>query len=353
MPPLPERAPLFSVLEYAPGFIVYALHGPYWLWLMLRYRGIALPAIANPNILVGGLVGESKTDQQALLGEIARSYFAPFITITASDTLEAILHQIAAAKLSFPLVVKPDVGRNGRGVKIVHTPEELHAHLLLFPSDVKMIVQRYVADEGEAGVFYVRYPHEPKGHITSLTLKYFPSVVGDGKATLRELIKRDPRASKISRIYFRRNRKKLNQRVPEGQTYRLVSVGNHVRGSLFIDGANHITKEMEDVFDQIAKDIKGFYFGRFDVRFSNLGDVKRGKNFTIIEYNGASSEPTHIWDPRTSAFTTFKELLRHWKMAFAIGAQLRAQGVKPIPLGDILHVHFAETKLVNQYPDEE
>jgi len=320
---------------------------------MVRYRGVVLPAIANPSILTGGLCGESKTDMFALVGKEARSYFAPFITFSANTPLADILLQARAAGLAFPLVAKPDIGRNGRGVKILMREEELGPYLAAFPPTARMLLQRYMRDEGEAGVFYVRMPSEKMGRITSLTLKYFPKVLGDGHSALRELIEGDMRASHIKHIYFRRNARDLDRVVPLGQVHRLVSVGNHVRGARFEDGAEHITREMTATFDRISKDIKDFYFGRYDVRFADLEDLKQGKNFSIIEYNGASSEPTHVWDRRTSLWKTYHDMLLHWRLAFAVGAENRARGVTPVSPIEVMRVQRAESRLISQYPDEE
>ena len=353
MPPLPDRGPLFSMLEFAPGFVKYALHFPYALYLILKHRSASLPAIANPSILTGGIAGESKTDMFALVGPYARERFAPFTTIVAGAPRERVLRALADAAIAYPLVAKPDIGRNGRGVKIMHDEESLMEYLRSFPHDVRIVLQRYVSDEGEAGVFYVRKPSETHGRITSLTLKYFPHVLGDGHSTLRELIKRDPRASRISHIYFRRNKRDLDRVIASGKRHRLVSVGNHVRGSIFVNGADYITPAMEDAFDRISKDIDGFYFGRFDVRFSDIEDLKQGKDFWILEYNGVSSEPTHVWDRRTSMLDTYRTMLAHWRYAFEIGAENRTRGVPSVPFFDLIRVWRDEVRLIDRYPDEE
>ena len=337
MPPLQKNGRLFSPLEYAPSFIVYALHVPYGIWLALRHRSTTLPAIANPSILVGGIAGESKTDMSLLVGPFARKYFAPFVTVSASASRKEIRERLRDAGLSFPLVAKPDIGRYFSG----------------FPAKARMVIQRYITDEGEAGVFYVRKPSETRGRISSLTLKYFPRVTGDGRSTLRQLILKDPRAARIARIYFRRNKRNLDRVIPAGEEYRLVSVGNHVRGSLFTDGAAYITDEMTETFDRISKDIRDFYFGRFDIRFADLKDLQNGAGFTILEYNGASSEPTHVWDRRTGILATYRDLLKHWRFAFEVGAEHRANGIKTPRFFDIIKIQRAESRLIRQYPDEE
>jgi len=39
--------------------------------------------------------------------------------------------------------------------------------------------------------------------------------------------------------------------------------------------------------------------------------LERGEKFSIIELNGAGSEPTHIYDPGHSIFFAWKEIIRH------------------------------------------
>jgi len=355
MPPLPNDigSPSFSLLEDAPGWVIEAPLYAYALWLAAKHGGLTLPALANPRILIGGIAGESKADLFSLVGPAARERFAPFVAVRADAPSTDIEEAREGAGLAYPLVAKPDIGLNGRGVKIVRSAEELAAHLAKFPSSANMLLQRYVADEGEAGVFYVRKPSEETGRITSLTLKYFPAVEGDGERTLRELILTNPQTKKRADIYLRRNVYRLDEVVPEGERQRIVSVGNHVRGSVFVDGAAHVTPAMTETFDRIAKDIEGFHFGRFDVRFSDLESLKRGDGFTIIEYNGASSEPTHVRDPRTPAQKVWRDSMEHWRYAYEIGAEQRARGARPASLSDIWRIVRAEQALVTQYPDEE
>lgn len=353
MPPLPDRGPFFSVLDYAPGFALYALHVPYSLYLAAKYRSWLLPALSNPSILTGGLAGESKTDLYTLVGPYARKFFAPFITVHAGDAPETFRERLNEKHLEYPLVAKPDIGRNGRGVRVVENETELVEHLSSFPADVRMVLQKFIADTGEAGVFYIRKPSETHGRITSLTLKYFPSVKGDGISTLRELIMHEPRPNSIRRLYLRRNKRFLNEIIPKDETHRIASVGNYIRGSIFADGADFITPEMTAAFDRISKDIEGFYYGRFDVRFSSIDDLKRGEGFTLIEFNGASSEPTHVYAPRMGLWPVYRDVLSHWRLAYEIGAENRDRGMQPVSLWTIWKVVRDESKLIRCYPDEE
>lgn len=342
------------MMERAPQFIIYALHVPYCLYLMLRFRGVTLPTIANPGLDGSGLTNESKTDLFNLLGPFGRTVLAPFITVrTGPDMLQEATQAMADAGLSFPMVCKPDIGRRGFGVKLVRSEQELAEHLARFPSGIRMMVQRFAEGPGEAAMFYMRRPSEPHGRVLSLTIKHFPEVIGDGQSTLRELILQDPRARLFSKVYFRRNHQHLDQVFGPGEAYKLVTVGNHVRGAAFEDGSQHITPELDQVFDRIVSEVPGFFIGRFDVRYTTLDALKRGQGLTIVEYNGAGGEPTHIWDPRTSIVGTYAALLEHWKFLFAIGAENRARGAMPITLGVLIKRFLDELRLLNAYPDEE
>jgi hypothetical protein len=321
---------------------------------MLRYRGVTLPTVANPGLDCGGLTGESKAKLFELLGPVGRAHLPHYITAVSGPTMLAdVLRAMEAADLGWPVVAKPDIGRRGLGVKIVHTPEQLADHLGKFPAGVRLLIQKYAEGPGEGGLFYLRRPSEERGRLLSLTIKHFPEVIGDGTSTLRDLILRDKRAHAFAEVYFKRNQKNLGRVIPDGERYRIVSLGNHVRGAAFKDGSIHITPAMERVFDTIAQEVPGFFVGRFDVRYTSLEALRRGEGFAIIEYNGAGGEPTHIWDPSTSIVKTYAGLLAHWKCLYAVGAENRARGAKPMAFREVAKRYLEELRLLGFYPDEE
>ena len=109
----------------------------------------------------------------------------------------------------------------------------------------------------------------------------------------------------------------------------LVPFGNHARGAKFIDSSNLITPQLENSIDIICKKIAGFYYGRLDIKFRNWDDLAQGKNLSIIELNGAGSEPTHMYDPSHSIFFAWKEITRHWKLLFRISVFNRRNNAVP------------------------
>ncbi|MBM3766426.1 MAG: hypothetical protein FJW32_13640 [Acidobacteria bacterium] len=286
--------------EFWPVWAVYAPVVPWIALLAIRYRSLRLPLLANPSIFAGGLCGESKSE---ILNALAPSGAVPaFRVIEAGEIIEAG---------KFPFVVKPDVGERGRGVRIVHKEDEIPV------VEERTIVQEYV--EGiELGIYYVRMPGEARGRIESITHKQFPTVTGDGVHSVAELIARDRRASLIASVYSG------SERVAAlGETVPLVEIGSHCRGSVFVDARERLTPYLEAEIDRIAQTMPEFHLGRFDVRIAG-GAVK------VLELNGLTAEPAHIYDPRVSLLDAYKALWRHWSIAFRIGAFYRWRE-RPLP----------------------
>ncbi len=114
-----------------------------------------------------------------------------------------------------------------------------------------------------------------------------------------------------------------------GESLKLVEAGNHAQGCIFRDGAHLWSEELERRVDEISQRLDGFFIGRYDIRYSSDDDLRAGKNFQIIELNGAASEATNIYDARNSLWSAYRTLFRQWELVFAIGAANRARGCAP------------------------
>lgn len=353
MPPLDDAPPL-SRFEFWPASVFYLPMWPWIAWLAMRHGGLRLPLLANPGIPAGGLVGEAKSAVFAALTGPERAALAPYATL---DRAGAAVSQVAEAEavmahagLSYPIVAKPDLGCRGAGVRPVRDEDELLAYLESFPSGERLILQQLVDAEGEAGVFYVRGPGERHGRIVSLTLKYFPHVTGDGISTVEQLIHRDPRAGRVPHLYLPRFADRLDLVLEPGARLRLVFAGNHCRGAIFRDGSAYVTEALTRRFDAIADCIDGFHFGRFDIRFADFAALRRGGDFTIVEFNGAGAESTHIWDSRMTLRRAWATLMRQYALLFEIGAANRRRGHKPESLRCLYRRWRRERKAVARYP---
>ncbi|NVJ99864.1 MAG: D-alanine--D-alanine ligase [Alphaproteobacteria bacterium] len=357
MPALDASAAETSWFEFAPAHLFYTPIALYCGWLSLRHLGLTLPTGSNPSLPYSGLVGESKHDVLRQIGESARAWVSPYVKIlrwrgedAVGRTLDEAKTEMREAGLVYPLVAKPDIGMRGAGVQVVKSDTDLQAYIRSFPPGANFILQTLVDAEGEAGVFYVRHPDEEKGRVISLTLKYFPSVTGDGTHTLRELIFADARAGKLAHLYLERHRSRLSEVIPAGEKVRLAFAGNHCRGTIFRNGNDEITDAMTDRFDEIAKSMGDFFVGRFDVRFGDFDAFKAGHGFRIIEVNGAGGEATHIWDSRTKLYEAYGTLMRQFGHLYAIGAKNRRLGHKPTPLRKLIKAWWHEKRLTGHYP---
>jgi hypothetical protein len=349
-----REEPVFSLFERWPPTLFYLPVSLYWAVLALRYRSVTLPTLANPLIETGGLCGESKTRVLRLLGPLGRRHLARFVSFMvagdAEERLRRALAEASLAGLAFPLVVKPDVSCKGTGVRVVRGEAELAAYLSAFPAGERAILQTFVDEPAEAGIFYVRRPGEASGRILSVTLKFFPKVVGDGRSTVEELVRADPRARHLARLYLGRLGPRAREVPAQGEICPLVFVGNHCKGALFRDGRHHVTPAMLAAFDAIAREIPEFYFGRFDVRCRSMRDLEAGGPFHIIEFNGAGSEATHIWDARTRLVDAYRALFEQVRLLFEIGDANRRRGFRAMAPLHLLHRFLTERRLLRLYP---
>ena len=342
---------VLSAFEFWPDWLFYAPVVLQWIALGLRYGNFSLPSSANPGIVVGGLCGESKIDILDLVQAPGRDWIAPYARFdTGADDLAAAEAARAAAGLDYPLVLKPDIGCNGTGVRLIADSAALARALPDYPRGVGLVLQHFIPFEGEAGAFYVRRPGEAHGRLTSLTLKIAPHVIGDGRSTLRELILADPRAGRVPQLYLPRLAGRLGDVPRTGEAVRLVFSGNHCKGSIFKDGRDEITPALAARIDAIARAIPDFHFGRIDLRFASLAGLRKGEDFAIIEINGVGSEATHIWDPDCSLREAYRAQFWHYRAAFEIGREMRARGHRPHGIRAMLRLWRLQRRLMAAYP---
>ena len=300
--------------EYWPFHVMYAPIFVYWLWLCLKARSFFFFNTSNPSIINGGFLMESKKQIYDLLPQ---QYYPGTIFVRAGTSFQDILAEIGKKGFQFPMIGKPDIGMKGLSVKKLYHEKELSEYVT--SSKVNFLVQEYIPYENEVGVFYYRFPNENKGHISGIVKKEFLTVEGDGESTITELLKKDKRSilqiPSLKGLYGNELKRVLQRK----ESKVLVPYGNHIRGAKFLDASHLITHELTNTIDSICSQIEGFYFGRLDIRFNSWKELSSGKNISIIEVNGAGSEPTHMYDPRHSLFFAWREIIRHlnilWKIS--------------------------------------
>ena len=364
MPPLSRADRKVAMAERIPPALFYIPLVINWIRLGLKHRSLTLPTAANPSIFTGGMWGETKSSYLCDVTPTERKWIADFVLVKRNPGAENPAADIARAEsaladngLDFPLIAKPDIGWHGHGVRRIDDRAALATYIANFPEANTLVLQRYLPYPAEAAVLYARLPGEAKGHIVSLTLRYFPHVVGNGQRTVRELIIGDARAQWKSALHLgidptHRGVDKVDlDRVPErGEVVRIALIGNQRAGALYRDGRRHITPALEARFDAIARSMTEFHYGRFDLRFGTIEGLMQAEDFAIVEINGIGGEAIDCWDPHLGVRECYRRLVRQQELLFKIGMGNRARGFRPTRVGEFVSSLFKQNKLIRRYP---
>lgn len=305
------------------------------IWNSFKLKKLFYFTAVNPGIKTGGMGVESKFESLQL---IPKKYRPQSILIKKSSSSQEVVEALGSSTLTFPVICKPDVGFRGLLVKKIADQNELLSYLNKYPFD--FIVQEFIPFTEELGIFYHRIPGE-HGHVSSITTKEFLTVSGDGQSTILNLIHKKPRAYlQIKRI---QNDASINlDEIPQkGEIVSLGKIGNHALGTIFKDGRHLINPKIEKFFDELATQIDGFYYGRFDVRCDSLNDLQTGERMKIMEINGVCAEPTHMYDPyrRYSFFKAYKILRHYQNTAFKISRENIKNGVSFLSVAEVWREH--------------
>ncbi len=340
--PLPRHERLLIRLqrarrwEFWPGWLLYIPVVAWILFCGIRYRHWTAFTAANPGMDNGSVVGERKSRtllplQQRLPDSVPETHL-----IVPGDELGMATVNQLAERYGWPVVLKPDIGQRGRGVALIRNGEQARAYLeSAAAAGFATLAQAYV--EGiEYGVFVRRIPGTRSYEISSLTHKALPRLRGDGSSSLATLIRQHPRAWLISELLYQRHARRLADIIPAGQEFQLVELGAHCRGSEFRNAMDRLTPALLARMQEIAEAIPGFDFGRIDLRCPSAAALSDGHGLQVLEVNGVTSEPAHLYHPGTPLFTGLAGFCEHWTRAFALGNEnrryRRATTVAPLHL---------------------
>jgi hypothetical protein len=333
--------------EYWPFGIVYIPIYFIWLYYSIKARSIFFFNASNPSIKNGGFVNESKKEIYDLIPQ----KFIPKTLFFRNDArIDDVIKTIQNNGITYPCISKPDIGQKGIAVAIMNSPADVIKYAAKL--DMDFLIQELITFQNEVGIFYYRYPTEARGHISGIVYKEFLTVTGDGFTSLLGLIEANPRAllqlPSLQYVYA----DKLQSIPQKGEQVNLVPIGNHARGTKFIDASNWVTEKLTNVVEGICREVNGFYYGRLDIRYNTFEELEQGLNFSVIEINGAGSEPTHIYDPAHSIFFAWKEIARHYKILLGISMQNHKNGAPYLSLKqgiDMLAENSMLLKKLNQY----
>jgi hypothetical protein len=315
--------------EYWNANIFFVPLAVYVVYLAIKARSAFFFSAANPAIPTGGLVGESKADINDF---IPPQYRPKTILFRRGDSFMTVKSEFEKAGLLFPVILKPVVGCRGLLVEKAESYADLLNHTQWYHSD--FLIEEYIDYPVEGAVLYWKNPETGKSGIQSVTLKVFLNVIGDGKKSVDELLMDNPRGVlQVKRLL--REQPLLMAKIPtKGEKILVEPIGNHCRGTQFVDGNALITPNMVAAYDKIQADLKDCYVYRLDVKAPSLKDLQAGRHLKILEINGVGADPAHIFDVNASFKEMFAAYFRLWRTIYEVGTAVHRQGVPYISYKD-------------------
>ncbi len=285
---------------------------PVWMWNCIRARSFWFFTPSNSKLVFGGFEGVTK---MSIYEHLPPGSYPKTKLIKASQPF-AEVEQMVNSHYTYPFVVKPDVGRMGLMFRIIRTPEALKAYHEFMPVDY--IVQEFVDYPLEVSVFYYRFPGEKSGTITGFIRKEFPEIKGNGESTIGELMAASPRVCFRLDEMRTKHADKLNVVLAKGEAFRLSNALNLSRGCSLVSLESEKDERLLKLFDELSSYSDTLYYGRYDIKCASLEDMKAGKNFSIIEYNGCGAEPHHVYGNGNTFAKACLILAHHWNILFRV-----------------------------------
>lgn len=293
--------------EYWPMWTIYLPLSPLYAMMSICNGGIGFFTRVNPCFPQGGM---GLMDKEEMYKLIDPKWYPKTIYISHDQSISDLTSSMEKMGIQFPILIKPAMGCRGRGVTVVRNIEQL-SELLDNISD-KYLIQDLVDFPNEIGVFYVKFPGDPKGFVSGIVAKKGVEIQGNGVSTIRELLTENPRYERHVSALEGDSEVDFNMVLKNKERCLLSSIGNHARGATFIDQSNWISTEFESVMNELVNKIVGFYYGRIDIKYNTLAELLNLEKLSIMEINGANSEPAHVYDPKHSYLFGLFTFVKHW-----------------------------------------
>lgn len=332
--------------EYWPAWLVQAPILPELMRMAKRHGGGRVFTCANPAIPSGGFVGSPKSVfLQALAGAgatLPRWILLPAAVADsaakAESRVEALEAWMKKENVNWPVVLKRDVGGQGLGVRVCREHKEARKY---FADNLGAVVAQEHVSGVELAIWYAREPAAATGQILAVAEAQFPSVVGDGKHKLDQLILSDERALNCGRIFLAKFAARVADTPAKGEVIVLSEMAQPSDGAYALDATTELaTPELTAAIDALAKQLPNFHFGCITVRCSSRDDLRAGCNLQVLGAAGVKAAASIIRDSRRPATEERQQAVERWEKCFAIGAALRAQGAQPAKWKDIFRGIF-------------
>lgn len=291
-----------------------------WGLYCLRSRAAWFFSASNPTIAFGGFEGESKSEIYVQMPQ----HLYPQTLVVPPQSNEEEWFATIEKMFSFPFVVKPDVGMKGILFRMIENKEQWQRYHRRMPATY--LVQAYVPYPHEVSVFYCRMPQQQRGKITAIIQKNLLQVTGNGRDTLLELLQQQKDAESFLPQIKKQQGRRLHQVLQKGERVYLSLVGNRMNGATFTNLTHEADDALLQLFDGISRQTN-FCYGRYDIKCNSVEAMKEGRDFLILEFNGAGSIPNHIYTPGVTLWQAYGEILRHWRALYQISKAHHKAGI--------------------------
>jgi len=303
--------------------IKYVLISPVWVWYSLRAWSFYFFSPANPVLTFGGFEGGPKQEIYDLL---PKESYPNSIYINTLFPLQKVQQLMIENDLIFPVAVKPNVGMMGLMFRKINNFQEMT--LYHETMTVSYIIQKLITYPMEVSVFYYRYPGNEIGNITGFVRKEALEVTGNGMSTLQQLMKGlESRPNFKPEEWQIKHRLRLQQVIAAGEIFKLAWVANLSRGGTMVNIEDQKDEKLLKVFDALSHFSGQLFYGRYDIKCTSVEDLKEGKNFSILEFNGTGAEPHHMYGNGNTLLQAFKIIMFHWKVLYNIARYHHKKGI--------------------------
>ena len=298
--------------EFWPFWVFYFPAYFYYFFLAIKAKRWVYFSILNKSMNFGGAFLTSKN---TYLKNIPKEWVPRTLFVPKDYDFENVQKSLAAEKITFPLIVKPDMGERGKNVALLSNSYELEKYLNKIKQPI--VVQEYISYPIEVGILFY-WDTNNKPCISSIGVKKFCEIEGNGKDTLKKLVSKNYRIAKRKNLLAKKFKRQWHKIIPNGKTILLEPIGNHNLGTAFYDGSKHYSDEMLQWIANCVKNIPGFDYGRLDLKINHWNAFKKNQEIKILEINGVNSEPIHIYDPACSIWKAYKTIFYHMNIIYKL-----------------------------------
>lgn len=265
--------------------------------------------------------GAFLTSKYKVLKHLDKSNLPTTVLVQPKTSFSDIEQLLIENKIAYPLIVKPDKGERGKGVEKINTSKDLRLHHKRF-EQITFLIQEYIDYTIELGILFF-WDKNDKPIISSVTQKSFCSITGNGTDCFGTLVQQKERIQHRIKIIRKRFEKQWNTIPSDGEKILLEPIGNHNKGTMFLDARHMLSTEMLHWTKSCAEKVPGFDYGRFDIKIKqwNAFSSTNKNDIKIMEVNGVNSEPCHIYDPSYTLIKTYKDIFYHMRIIYELSKQ--------------------------------